>query len=869
MATIGIDAVPQPRLTLPKIFKAADKPVKPPRPPHHHRVIHPKSEWKKELLLPPAPPIIQLEVMRKNQVVRLLVVYYTLAFGFLFIVALDTSAATYESAPFSCTGRECDDFFYEIYISPFSASMALTVESSVPIPPDAAMLAATTFSVQDDFSQFIELDGWTSMSPTNVVSAKYSVDYGLLFGIAVDMYSILVVRVEVDGMSFGAIDDTTTLTFKWAQKFKAPYMSVYCSSIITLLDLVCMGYFVHRTRQYRTATKTQHHLPQWRWIQIILVSLLLQVQLPFTVGQFLSTAQGQVLSDDFLHASFWLYVIGQNVSRVIVLCFADGMGAVESPGVRFYAPKLCFVGALVVIQGINYECSFPKQINKNLIVAITSFEFYVQAVMVLYCWWRQGRRIRSFPYKGAKFQYVTYGVMSFLVVPEAFEATVSLLQRVGGGKPSAKGQTLIWLSSVVRVQAFAWMVLKCYLPLKPAQLAALSTIPNALPYLLHHDDTMPHKFSLHTALVMLNATATSYFHATDDHKSPSSCGRLGHDILHPHEHGYTLLESFHDAATDTNALLLYEEAKHRYILSFRGTGSFKNGLTDLKSRQVHFPCARDFRAESVDLKHRYLRSAVYVHLGFLKAYQALQARVGAAVAKLPRVPGRNLQLVCTGHSLGGALATLCALDLALTQDHITVSMYNFGSPRVGNHAFRLLFNSKVVAYRVVNDGDVITQMPKRDYTGVSSEGVGIYKHVGTEVTLLAPGSTSGESSMRGILVGPTVVDRVFVLTVRTKLTSHGMESYRQSFRSLIHHEPEFENVRPTLVEVIKEAVDDVVKAATGQQGNDDDDNMDAIDDDLLGASSSDDDDEDGTDMVEVLVQATTDMGLPMAFASER
>ncbi|CAN0306134.1 unnamed protein product, partial [Ectocarpus fasciculatus] len=38
----------------------------------------------------------------------------------------------------------------------------------------------------------------------------------------------------------------------------------------------------------------------------------------------------------------------------------------------------------------------------------------------------------------------------------------------------------------------------------------------------------------------------------------------------------------------------------------------------------------------------------------------------------------------TGHSLGGALATLAALDHRRRYPEAKVTMYNFGSPRVGN-----------------------------------------------------------------------------------------------------------------------------------------------------------------------------------------
>ena len=50
-----------------------------------------------------------------------------------------------------------------------------------------------------------------------------------------------------------------------------------------------------------------------------------------------------------------------------------------------------------------------------------------------------------------------------------------------------------------------------------------------------------------------------------------------------------------------------------------------------------------------------------------------------------------MQIFVTGHSLGGALATLASYDIQQAVQHmpvkVDVACYTFGSPRVGNHAF--------------------------------------------------------------------------------------------------------------------------------------------------------------------------------------
>ncbi|MGH7128824.1 MAG: alpha/beta fold hydrolase, partial [Planctomycetaceae bacterium] len=70
------------------------------------------------------------------------------------------------------------------------------------------------------------------------------------------------------------------------------------------------------------------------------------------------------------------------------------------------------------------------------------------------------------------------------------------------------------------------------------------------------------------------------------------------------------------------------------------------------------------------------------------------------------------RLFLTGHSMGGALATLAAARLDSIGAHIS-GVYTFGSPRVGDRAFAQAYHKRLghVTYRYRNNNDVFTLLP--------------------------------------------------------------------------------------------------------------------------------------------------------------
>ncbi|CAI5477181.1 unnamed protein product [Closterium sp. Yama58-4] len=174
--------------------------------------------------------------------------------------------------------------------------------------------------------------------------------------------------------------------------------------------------------------------------------------------------------------------------------------------------------------------------------------------------------------------------------------------------------------------------------------------------------------------------------------------------------------------------------RKRVVVSFRGTEvvnaamlkdgqagqKIKDALTDLRLHKENFDSDLTEEDNKMDIK---------VHDGFLGGYKSVKPRLLLLLKAILASSTEKYHIMVTGHSLGGALSTLFTYDLAqsdLKKQHgFTLSLYNFGSPRVGNHAFAARFNQLVGdSWRIANDHDIVPRVP---YV--------FYKHVATGVVL--------------------------------------------------------------------------------------------------------------------------------------
>lgn len=192
------------------------------------------------------------------------------------------------------------------------------------------------------------------------------------------------------------------------------------------------------------------------------------------------------------------------------------------------------------------------------------------------------------------------------------------------------------------------------------------------------------------------------------------------------------------------------ESDTQINIVFRGTTTASDWISDAIASQTPFP---------------YAKEGGLVHQGFLDIYQSARKQILTAMNKL----SAKKQLYLTGHSLGGALATLCAVDLAMNTK-FNPSVYTFGSPRVGNPTFAKLFNRCTGPhYRVYNQTDMVPKLPPLVYKSPRTGGIYHYIHVKKAVEFVnATGSFAGNHAVSGYFSEVAKLDPKYAKLICTR-----------------------------------------------------------------------------------------------------
>jgi len=98
-----------------------------------------------------------------------------------------------------------------------------------------------------------------------------------------------------------------------------------------------------------------------------------------------------------------------------------------------------------------------------------------------------------------------------------------------------------------------------------------------------------------------------------------------------------------------------------------------------------------------------------IHEGFDEALNAVWSDIIAALEQSKPIS----RLLITGHSLGAALAGLCASRIDSELGVTAEAIYGFGMPRVGTPAFAAAYNALLGdrTYRFVHGSDIVPTVP--------------------------------------------------------------------------------------------------------------------------------------------------------------
>ena len=132
----------------------------------------------------------------------------------------------------------------------------------------------------------------------------------------------------------------------------------------------------------------------------------------------------------------------------------------------------------------------------------------------------------------------------------------------------------------------------------------------------------------------------------------------------------------------------------KLVLSYQGTHDIHEIIDDLDIKQVEF-----------------INDDIFVHEGFLKSFDTslciVEKYILDFVSSHP-----NDKIYITGHSLGGATATLATAYLMDKHKDITINCVTFGCPKIGDKNFVAYFSELVKSnIQFINEEDIVPTLP--------------------------------------------------------------------------------------------------------------------------------------------------------------
>ena len=179
-----------------------------------------------------------------------------------------------------------------------------------------------------------------------------------------------------------------------------------------------------------------------------------------------------------------------------------------------------------------------------------------------------------------------------------------------------------------------------------------------------------------------------------------------------------------------------QEKQKLYLVTFRGSASGADWKINLKTERVNYG-GRNLADMQAIAQGKLDKSLPAVHAGFNSYVDAVLRNAvvdenGSLQGVFKRVQQEpEAHLILTGHSLGGAVATLLGERLAslgLPKDKFTV--ITFGAPAIGNEAFAANYGEAIDLVRITNTSDPIPGSLQTFFGG--------YKQFGEQVKYALP-----------------------------------------------------------------------------------------------------------------------------------
>lgn len=265
----------------------------------------------------------------------------------------------------------------------------------------------------------------------------------------------------------------------------------------------------------------------------------------------------------------------------------------------------------------------------------------------------------------------------------------------------------------------------------------------------YHINKIPEKklefeedFSINVAKWLLEFSALSYLEDTEEILTQlKKCDFVKFEKLIRIDNAECLILTCHDTI----------------IVSFSGTkiSELDDLVTDLK-----------FWKEKLE--------NIFVHKGFLEYYYKLKFPVLREIKKLKKV---KKHIYWTGHSLGGALATIFAF---VYKEGV---VYTYGKPKIGDKNFANQINKTIKCYRIYNNLDIVPKLPPGflKYAHEGNEILGVLDlenlTLGTKIFIFL-------NKFVDFLPNNFIKDLVlYAIDLRRGFVFHSLQTYRKMFWS--------------------------------------------------------------------------------------